>query len=115
MEAKRAQVVALLHAGMSVTDVANEMSVSRPMVYRWKKCADESGDTEDTFKHKTGAVRPRLMTGRQEKQLLGRIKKDRSTSITEHGRRAGLTRATAFCAVKRLGGVPIWFRPGTDL
>ena len=97
MEAKREQIVALLHEGLSIPDIMTKLSVSRATIFNTKKRLSELGHV----KTKPGSGRkPTVTTPRLLANLKARIRRNPIRSMRGMAKEFGISEFTVRSAIK---------------
>jgi hypothetical protein len=82
-EAKRQQVAALLHVGMSITDICRSVGVSERLIFKVKKLIKEGKDLKII---RTGGPKTKK-THRRHHQTCRRQNRERSAKVDSEARR----------------------------
>jgi len=98
MEAKREQIVALLHAGFSIPDIMSKVSVSRATIFNTKKRLKEFGHV----KRRPGSCgKPTVTTPRLVANLKARIKRNPIRSMRGMAKELNVSEFTVRSIVKK--------------
>ncbi len=77
-EAKRQEVAALLHAGMSITDICRSVGISERLIFKVKKFIKEGKDLKII---RTGGLKMKKRTAATIRRVAAKIERDLRKSI----------------------------------